>query len=504
MGPTVKLIAYTAKPFDVAVASAKTCYSPRVVLPEEVNDGLRERIGASIWESGHHTPFQHATFTFGLENVSRHLVWSFLHAHPYYNSDQNSQRYVTLTEAKAHRPASLDAFPQLGRAYDDAVAAAWNAYADLAGALKGKSAKLLAGIGKVKGLSQKQLDSEAEKKAIEAARYVLPIAAYTSLYHTVSGLTLMRYARMASECDCPTEAALLVSRMLDEVAKVDPAWQKFVAVTPALPLSASHPGYDAAAAFAEEFDAELDGRNTKLVSFDENGEDLVASGVREALGKTRAALPDDDAIGLAVNPEKSDVLAGTLNCSPHSPILRALNLASYSFKTRLSHVTDSQNQRHRTTPAVRPLLSATHSREPDFVAPKIISSDSGLNTAFLEAMRVSWEAKNALAEGGVAHQDAAYILPNATAVRITETGRLIDWMHKWRMRTCFTAQEEIGGLALEQLSQASQVHPRLLKYAGPPCFFRKGAVREGSPCPEGPRWCGIDVWRAFPNVKRPF
>ena len=34
----------------------------------------------------------------GLENISRQLVWTFLHSHPFYNSEQVSQRYVEVRE----------------------------------------------------------------------------------------------------------------------------------------------------------------------------------------------------------------------------------------------------------------------------------------------------------------------------------------------------------------------------------------------------------------------
>ena len=39
-----------------------------------------------------------------LRNVSRQLLWSFLHAHPYYNSEQTSQRYVEVKPGTFARP----------------------------------------------------------------------------------------------------------------------------------------------------------------------------------------------------------------------------------------------------------------------------------------------------------------------------------------------------------------------------------------------------------------
>src|SRR5437879_13328635 len=93
-----------AHPFDPAIAAARTCYAPRLIGPEEITDKQRLNIGAATFYSGHHTVYQHAHFDFGLENVSRQFVWSFLHAHPFYNSEQQSQRYVRMDRVEAYVP----------------------------------------------------------------------------------------------------------------------------------------------------------------------------------------------------------------------------------------------------------------------------------------------------------------------------------------------------------------------------------------------------------------
>src|ERR1700739_3960128 len=102
--PRVTLRNAFAHPFDSAIAAARTCYAPRLISPEEITDKQRLNIGAATFYSGHHTVYQHPHFEFGLENVSRQFVWSFLHAHPFYNSEQQSQRYVRLDRAQAYVP----------------------------------------------------------------------------------------------------------------------------------------------------------------------------------------------------------------------------------------------------------------------------------------------------------------------------------------------------------------------------------------------------------------
>src|SRR5260370_12112091 len=93
-----------APPYDSAIAAARTCYAPRLISPEEITEKQRTTIGAATYYAGHHTVYQHAHFEFGLENVTRQLVWSFLHAHPFYTSDQQSHPSARLTPPLASIP----------------------------------------------------------------------------------------------------------------------------------------------------------------------------------------------------------------------------------------------------------------------------------------------------------------------------------------------------------------------------------------------------------------
>src|SRR5271167_1406464 len=127
--PRVTLRNSFAHPFDSAIAAARTCYSQHLVSPQEITEKQRVTIGAGTYFGGHHTVYQHAHFEFGLENVSRQFVWSFLHAHPFYNSEQQSQRYVRLDRAQAYVPAESPRFGRPERAiYEKAIANLWGRY----------------------------------------------------------------------------------------------------------------------------------------------------------------------------------------------------------------------------------------------------------------------------------------------------------------------------------------------------------------------------------------
>ena len=112
--------------------------------------------------------------------------------------------------------------------YEASVARAWAFYRELTDRLIPVTRGIL---GELWHLDRRKNDAfgknvakEAEKKAIETARYVLPIACHTAMVYTVSGLVLHRLRRMAGACDVPDEARAVVAQMLACVEKVDPAF----------------------------------------------------------------------------------------------------------------------------------------------------------------------------------------------------------------------------------------------------------------------------------------
>lgn len=509
--PIVRLMAYTEDPYDLALASARTCYSPNLRTVEEVNDKLRENMGKALFNAGHHTPFQHPTFIFGLENVSRQFVWSFLHSHPFYNSEQSSQRYNLVTEAKVFVPPLAAHHKRL---YEQATLQAWENYRRIYEILVADYRGLMTNLGRKKGQSDKGIESDAQKKSMETARYVLPIGAFTSLYHTVSGIELQRYLRMMNTGDCPAETRVVVQKMVDAVKAVDPNF--FTVSQGPMPeeltleaklAQSKQPTQAQIEAENRKFDSQLDGRFAKLVSFDPNAEGMVADGVREVLGTPEALLSDDEALELLMHPGKNPYLLDTLNTWTHSPLMRALNHAQYTFKKKISHTADSQDQRHRMTPGSRPLLTRVHTEKPDYILPEVLKDNTEAVNAYRDTMDILWDAKNALIADGVSTENATYLLPNAVSVRFTQSGSMLNFMHKWRLRTCFLAQWEIYQSSMDELAQVAAVHPRLTQHQGPPCLVRDGLVTNKTPegpCPEGGHWCGVDVWRNFPKVKRPF
>jgi thymidylate synthase ThyX len=181
-------------------------------------------------------------------------------------------------------------------------------------------------------------------------------------------------------------------------------------------------------------------------------------------------------------------------------MMRALQHANFTFAKKISHTADSQDQRHRMVPGSRPLLTLTDTRSPDYLTPMLIRDNPRALEIYQQAMEEAWAAKNELLDRGVSPEFALYLLPNAKSIRLVETGSLLHLLHKWTMRTCFNAQEEIYQSSLEEVQQVRTAFPALGRYLGPPCFIRAGI---STPiCTEGSHFCGVKVWLDFPNIQR--
>jgi len=506
--PCVTLRNAFAHPFDSAIAAARTCYAPRLITPEEITDKQRLNIGAATFYSGHHTVYQHAHFEFGLENVSRQFVWSFLHAHPFYNSEQQSQRYVRLDRAQAYvPPVSLFFDAKSKEIYEAAIARAWNAYRELSALLVGEARSILNDIWHVSPMSHpkrlQKIERSAEKRAIEIARYILPIAAFTTMVHTVSGIVLHRLWRMCAASDSPSEARAVIGEMVSQVKAVDPQFFERFGTEPLEELPEwkdAQPAASAGDAFAREFDAKLVGKTSRLMDYSPNALCVIAESYRAVAGLSGAQCPDTEALDRLLNPARNLYRLETLNVGVHAPMMRALQHANYTFAKKISHTADSQDQRHRMVPGSRPLLTLADTREPDYITPALLAANPRARETYERAMREAWSSKNRLLDRGVPLEIALYVLPNAKAIRLYESGSLLHLLHKWTMRTCFNAQEEIYQASMDEIAQLREVHPELARYIGPPCHLRAGITTPI--CTEGSHFCGVKVWLDFPNIQR--
>ena len=132
-----------------------------------------------------------------------------------------------LDRAQAFVPPVSAAFGAEERAiYERAIARAWEHYRTLTKLLEPGARAILADIWHVSEMSHpkraQKVDRQAEKRSIEVARYVLPVAAFTTMVHTLSGIVLHRLWRMQAAGDTPWEARRVIGEMAARVREVDP------------------------------------------------------------------------------------------------------------------------------------------------------------------------------------------------------------------------------------------------------------------------------------------
>ncbi len=110
----VEVIDYTREPDRTVAVAARLCYSPRGI--DDIGTGMEDRevrwMIRMLRERGHLSPFEHASFTVGIEGLSRvsshQLVRSRIASY-----SQQSQRYIDQRGFEFVTPPSIDGDPDL-------------------------------------------------------------------------------------------------------------------------------------------------------------------------------------------------------------------------------------------------------------------------------------------------------------------------------------------------------------------------------------------------------
>jgi thymidylate synthase ThyX len=501
----VGLVGAIRPPYEIAVASARTCYSGRgIVLPDQVSKdekavALRDKIASSTLEAGHLTTRQHAHFTFAISGVSRQFIWSFLHSHPFYNSEQVSQRYVKVKPGNFLMPPLEEAHQAL---FLETVAAQAEGYERLIGLLRAPLEKDFFERFRARKAKPELWTTAIDKRAYEVARYALGVGTTAYLYHTISALTLLRYSKLVQAFETPAEQKVVIDQMLARVKEIDPLFEK--ELQDPIPLestleyqffqSSLESRRDNAEAFTQAFDASLDGHVSKLVSWTSDAEKNLAAAIRVALGLLPSQRSDAELIDLLLDPKANRNLADTLNIGTFDRLSQLLHHVQFTFHKKISHTADSQDQRHRMVMSSRPALSAHYSGKPDFITPFGITQSAEAEDLYQSVMERSFRAINQLLDAGVSHESAFYLLPNAFPIRMVSTGDLQAYHHKWKLRTCYNAQEEIFRASVDEITQVKALFPKLAEHLRAPCYLRFRAGTKPH-CPEGDRFCGMPVWK---------
>lgn len=215
----VTLLAHTPNPEHTVASAAKLCYSPSTI--DGIREGLTDEKAASfvemLSEIGHESPIEHASFTFGIEGVSRALL-AQITRHRIASFSVQSQRYVAENDFEFVTPPEIAAEPEALALFNEAMQKDKEYYEKITEVLKAKHKAAFLADGK----DEKAADRAAEKKAIEDARFVLPNACDTKMVVTMNARSLHNFFRHRCCNRAQWEIQDVANQMLALVKEVAP------------------------------------------------------------------------------------------------------------------------------------------------------------------------------------------------------------------------------------------------------------------------------------------
>jgi len=202
----VRLLEYTPNPDQVVATAARLCYSDADIddLAQGVAKRDQAKFIAGLMASGHLSPIEHASFTFGIEGVSRSLL-AQITRHRIASFSVKSQRYVgAIGKEDGFNYICPPAIKALG---------------------KEAEARFDEQMRTMQGWYDQWVEELGNKgeKSFEDARFVLPNAAETKMVVTMNARELMHFFSLRCCNRAQWEIRALAWKMLEEVLKVAPA-----------------------------------------------------------------------------------------------------------------------------------------------------------------------------------------------------------------------------------------------------------------------------------------
>ena len=209
----VQLIAHTNDPEKTVAAAAKLCYSDAHI--EILLEGLTPEKTASFLQKlidlGHASPIEHASFTFGIEGVSRTFL-AQVTRHRIASFSVQSQRYVRLEDFRYVIPPEIEALPEAKEKFIEAMNEEARNYLSLVKSLEeAHTQRLMA-----QGMEEKAARAKANKQANEDARFVLPNACETKMVMTMNCRSLQNFFNLR----CCNRAQWEIRAVADEMLRL--------------------------------------------------------------------------------------------------------------------------------------------------------------------------------------------------------------------------------------------------------------------------------------------
>lgn len=191
----VALIRYTPQPEETVAASARLCYSKvgAMEVLEKMDPGQADKLLSQLLSSGHLSPFEHVSFTFAIEGLSRAASHQLVR-HRMASYSQQSQRYVSMKKLEWVTPPTIQRKPETAATFQALVEEVHLLYCRM----------LEQGV------------------PAEDARYILPNAACTNLVMTMNARELIHVCSVRLCLHAQWEIRELFTRVKSEVEFVAP------------------------------------------------------------------------------------------------------------------------------------------------------------------------------------------------------------------------------------------------------------------------------------------
>ena len=423
-------------PETLASHAALMCYQSDV--PEM---GKKIDVKARLFDTGHHTTFQHSYFSFSIKGIAVGDTTFGLHlCSPFYNSDQRSGRYSKMfdhpdmDEIREYISALWPDLPSL--VMDDIIAYVSKGAEIYQKNIAAATVKAREFLAKERPFaSAKYLDATAPKIAQEQLRNFIPVIAPTALDFTVnlSALSALWLSAFTPAMRDVTD------KMVAEVLK-------------------SHP----------ELSFMFNSGNRRTTDWQIKGFEYTFIGrspVAELGGVFGSEMAADISMSHPVD---------LLHFSPEMMGNRVRTVESY---VEMSVATMGQDQRHRTLHRSEPYFTG------GFYLPPVA-----------DAIGLESEAKLYMQQWS----DFAAVLPSSLHMVLAPYGAMVAYRkqgdfaaiaHEMAKRGCFCAQSEIYEIARHlraQLTRSCNGVAGLLPALQPPCYST-------GKCGEGSRYCGRDL-----------
>jgi len=192
----ITLLSFTPNPEKTVALAAKLCYSESGIthLEERLKEAPYERLLGKILKMGHLSVLEHASFTFGIEGISRATSHQLVR-HRIASYSQQSQRYVAFRDSLEYViPPSIEERAGLKRRFVKEVDSLYKLYREL----------IKAGV------------------PTEDARYILPNATSTKIIVTMNARELLHFFSLRCCERAQWEMREMAKRMLSLVKKEAP------------------------------------------------------------------------------------------------------------------------------------------------------------------------------------------------------------------------------------------------------------------------------------------